>query len=150
MIDGRWPGWRCLPAADGLVAFLPGHRVRTDWADVVLAHDADGFVVWVATGGRLAPSLALVTHRAGVCAAALAPAGADPGDVRAALRLACRLATVPAGQDEHVRVPVTCARIPDATHGLVWVAYPATVICESAPAADTVMWELLTTDVEAS
>jgi hypothetical protein len=156
LVDAYWPGWRLLPAADGLVAFLPGHRAHTAWADVVLAHDTDGFVVWAATGAKPAPSLNLVTRRAGVHAVALAPAGADPRHVQAALRFGCRLASEAAGQDHAAApVPVTSARGPDATDELVALPHLVTLHTGSGAgppgaATDTVLWELVTADAVAS
>ncbi len=157
LIDTDWPCWRRLPAADGLVALLPDHRAPTAWADVVLAHDANGFVVWAATGTNTAPSLALLNARAGVQAAALAPAGDDPRDVHAALRLACRLAIEPIKHrsslrepDQPVRVPVTSAGMPDTNGELMRVAHLVTLRTVSGVATDTAMWELLTADTVAS
>ncbi len=143
LFDLVWPGWRAAPPADGLVVFVPGQRTATAWADMVLAHEQDGFVVWAATGAQPHPSIALMSGRTGVQAASLAPAGEDPRRVHVALRLARRLATDAVFHGEPDRVYLTSPGMPDTWGDLVRVPHLVTIRGERGALVDTVVWELM-------
>lgn len=86
-----WPPWQ-PPGADGLAAIV-ATGASTAWADGLLARDANGLVVWAATGAEPeAQGLARLRHP-GVRAITFAPAKGDPRRVRLGLELAMHLAS---------------------------------------------------------
>src|SRR5439155_8019191 len=106
----------------------------------------DGFVVWTATGAQPAPTIATVLTRPGVHAVALAPAGADPRYVDAALQLAGRL-TNETQPDQPTRARVTSPHPPERTGVLIPV--PHLVTMRTTPAGvtpDTAICDLLPAD----
>ncbi len=147
LFDLSWPGWRPLPAADGLVTCVPDRSASTAWADCVLAQHHDGFVLWTACGHRPHSALPDVTHRPGVRGVALAPAGGHPPHIQAALRLAHRLTSEVTGHDGPVQVRIVSTDTPDTADGLVRVPHLVTLRADTGVATEAVMWELLAAEV---
>jgi hypothetical protein len=144
LIDACWPDWdRPLPPTDGLVVSVAGADAQTAWADEILHRGKNGFVLWVAAGARPAPVIASVLTRRGVRAVALAPAGAEPGHVHAALELALRLSgsTEP---DQPAETGITSPTAPDGIGDeLVPVPHLVTLHTKEGFKTDTVFWVLL-------
>ncbi len=143
LFDLTWPGWRPLPAADGLVTCVPDGSAPTAWADCVLAQHHDGFVLWTASGHRPHSALPDVARRPGVRGIALAPAGGHPPHIQAALRLAHRLTSEDAPVQGPVQVRVVSADTPDTVDRLVRVPHLVTLRTPTGVATEAVMWELL-------
>ncbi len=146
LFDLSWPGWRALPAADGLVTCVPDRSASTAWADCVLAQHHDGFVLWTACGHRPHSALPDVTHRPGVRGVALAPAGGHPPHIQAALGLAHRLTsevTDDGPVQGRVQVRVVSTDTPDTADGLVRVPHLVTLRAHTGVTTEAVMWELL-------
>jgi hypothetical protein len=142
--DFSWPDWLPLPAADGLVAFLPGHRAATSWADKVLSRDEAGFTVWVATGGNPHLCLPLVSLRSGVQAISVAPAGEDPRRIHLALQVACHLATEAFTDDSLGLVRTTSPCVFDARNDHMSVPHLVTLRSADGIETDAAVWESLT------
>src|SRR6266568_3095001 len=146
LIDLTRPDWRPIPAADGLITLVPDPRARAAWADQILTQHRHGFVLWTASGGQPHLVLPQVSRRPGVRGIALAPAGADPIHLQAALHLAYRLTRETTRPDEPVQVRVVSAVMPDTAEGLVRVPHLVTLRPNTGATTDTALWELLTAD----
>jgi len=146
LIDLTRPQWRPIPDADGLITVVTDPHARTAWADLVLAQDRDGFVVWSASGGKPHVMLLQVSARPGVRGIAFAQAGDDPVRVQAALRLAYRLTNETARPKEPTRVRAVSAVMPGTAEGLVHVPHLVTLRTLTGAATDTALWELLSVD----
>jgi hypothetical protein len=143
LIDLTWPGWRPVPAADGLITFVPDPRARTAWADQILAQHPGGFVLWSASGGQPHLILPQVSRRPGVRGIALAPAGSHPAHLQAALHLAHRLTNETAQPSRPGEVRVVSPVAPDTPEELVRVPHLVTLHSDTNAATDAALWELL-------
>jgi hypothetical protein len=132
-----WPPWQ-PPGADGLAAIV-ALGASTAWADGLLARDADGLVVWAATGtDPEAQGLARLQYP-GVRAVTLAPAKGDPRRVRLGLELATHLA---AGRANGTTTACLTSWAPPTTPaGVVRIPHLITIQRDGI-ITDRVVWEL--------
>lgn len=133
-----WPPWQ-PPGANGLAAIV-ATGASTAWADGLLARDADGLVVWAATGTEPeAQGLARLQYP-GVRAITFAPAKGDPRRVRLGLELAIHLA---AGRNGAGRACLTSWSPPAPPPGVVRIPHLISIQRDGA-VVDRVVWELAT------
>jgi len=144
-----WPNR--VGAGDGLVA-----AVATDadpcWADLVLATDVTGILVWSHSHSQVERHGMRTLERPGVQAVSLAPAGSNPCQVRVAMQLSKRLGRQRAGAAGRAPACLTSPTTPAIPDGLVRIPHLVTIRSDSQAltdrstreCADTVVWELTT------
>lgn len=134
-----WPPWQ-PPGTDGLAAIVTA-GASTAWADGLLARDADGMVVWAATGADPeAQGLARLQYP-GVRAITFAPAKADPRRVRLGLELAMNLAA--GRRNDAAQACLTSWAPPEPPAGVVRIPHMIS-IQRDGMVVDRVVWELAT------
>jgi hypothetical protein len=134
-----WPPWQ-PPGTDGLAAIVTA-GASTAWADGLLARDADGLVVWAATGAEPeAQGLARLQYP-GVRAITFAPAKGDPRRVRLGLELAIHLAAGRRNGTE--RACLTSWAPPAPPSGVARIPHLISIQRDGV-VVDRVVWELAT------
>jgi hypothetical protein len=148
----REPSWAEVGEVDGLLARLSSDA-DPSWSDRVISKDVVGTLVWSASHGHGEQHGLLTLERPGVRAVCLAPRGADPRRVRAALQLSRRLGAQRAGGAGWAPAYLTSPTPPATPRDLVRVPHLVTICRDTgeladhhahAP-ADAVVWELMPT-----
>ncbi len=136
---------------DGLIAAVAA-AAAPSWADLVLANDVTGTLVWGAGHGQAELHAMRSVRRPGVQALSLAPAGSDPGPVRVALQLSKQLGALRAGAGAADPACVTSPSQPATPADLVRIPHLVTVRADTrqltdrptGACMDAVVWELTT------
>lgn len=134
-----WPPWQ-PPHGRGFAAYVC-RTAGAEWAESLLARDADQLVVW-ATGGPRPEARALTLRdRPGVRTLHMVAPASDPRWVHLALRIGDALA---AERDEATTTPtcLTAWTAPAVPAGAVRIPHLVTVAHDGA-LRDLVLWELV-------